>query len=31
MLDIIFVAVTTVFFLLSIVYVRWCEKMRDGR
>jgi len=27
MLDVIFLATTILFFLLSLAYVRWCEKL----
>lgn len=27
MLDLVFFAVTILFFLLSLAYVRWCEKL----
>ena len=31
MLDAIFIAATTLFFTLAIVYVRGCELLRKGR
>jgi hypothetical protein len=29
MLDLIYIAVTIIFFLLALVYVRGCEKLRQ--
>lgn len=30
MLDLIFIALTVVFFLIALAYVRACEKLRGG-
>jgi hypothetical protein len=31
MLDLIFISVTILFFVIAIAYVRWCERLRGEK